>query len=93
MNKITLEEFWKSEEKIAIHCNTKEKAKKILNAFDKMYMRWWSGDSYSKFDLYHGYGGNTCYSNNHRFCSYEYYKNVGYKIYEYEEIDDILLKE
>lgn len=27
MESITLEEFWKSEEKIAIHCNTKEKAK------------------------------------------------------------------
>lgn len=93
MKKITLEEFWKNEEKIAIHCNTKEKAKKLLNAFDKMGMRWLSGVRYSKFDLYFGHGQNTCYSNDHQFCSYEFYKKHDYIIYEYEDIDDILLKE
>lgn len=93
MESITLEEFWKSERKISIHCNTKIKAKKLLNAFDKMGMRWNSGDRYSKFDLYFDYGKNTCYLNDHRFGSYDYCKNNGYKIYEYEEVDDILLKE
>ena len=47
-NKITLEEFWNSKEKLAIHCDTEEKAIKLLRAFNKMGKKWKSRDSYKK---------------------------------------------
>ena len=93
MEKLTLEEFWNSKEKIAIHCDTRQKAKKLLKAFDKMGMKWNGGERYTSVDFYYEHGHDTCYANNHRLSSYKAYEKFGCKIYEYDEIDDILLKE
>lgn len=93
MNKITLEEFFNSKEKIAIHCNTEEKAHNLLIAFAAMGRRWNSGESYLRYNNYCVYLESTCYSNKGYYCCYEFYRKGGYKIYEYDEIDDILLKE
>lgn len=93
MNKITLEEFWKSKENIAIHCDTEEKATNLLSMFAAMGKRWKSGDSYVRYNNYSSYMMATCYSNEGLYCYYEFYKRNGYKIYEYEDIEDILLKE
>lgn len=93
MNKITLEEFWNSKDKIAIHCDTEEKSDNLLRAFASMGKRWHSGVSYVTYNFYGFYKQNTCYSNDCYYCRYEFYRKDGYKIYEYDEIDDILLKE
>lgn len=46
MKKITLSEFFKNDEKLAIHCDTEEKANLLLKAFDKMGKKWFAGNSY-----------------------------------------------
>lgn len=39
MKKITLKEFWNSKKRMAIHCDSEEKAIDLLNAFDKLGKR------------------------------------------------------
>ena len=85
-NKITLEEFWKSEEHLAIHCNTKEKAEKLLKAFDKLGKRWRNGDSYLEKNYWKYEKRNTCYNNNNGYCSIGWYKTYSYKVYEFENV-------
>ena len=87
MKKITLSEFWNSKYAMAIHCNTEEKARKLLNVFDKMGKKWRGGYSYLDefyYDIYHQY---TCFSNNGEYCYYEWYNDNGYTIYEFEDVD------
>ena len=67
MKKITLNEFLNSKKRIAIHCNSKEKAKKLLVAFDLLGKKWCDGESYlneSNWDVYYE---DTCYSNAYGF--------------------------
>ena len=92
MKKITLEEFWNSKRKLAIHCSTSEKANKLLNAFDFLGHKWHSGESYNAFNNWHVYMTNTCYSNERMYGDCRFYKSEYTKIYEFEEIDDILLR-
>lgn len=87
MKKITLTEFWKSYGKIAIHCNTEEKANKLLMAFDKLGKKWHSGLSYLSDNYYEHYQKTTCYTNNNFYVSYIWCRNHGYTIYEFDEVD------
>lgn len=83
--KITLKEFWNSKEKLAIHCNTEEEAKKLLKAFDKLGKKWCDGDSYLADDCY--YRRDTCYDNNCEHSYYDFYKKCNYIIYEFGDVD------
>lgn len=85
--KITLTEFWNSKEKIAIHCCSKEKAKKLLEAFDKLGKKWLSRTSYIKKSNYNIYMCDTCYNNRNQFHDYDWYKKYDYTIYEFEDVD------
>ena len=90
-NKITLEEFWNSKEKLAIHCDTEEKANKLLKAFDKLGKEWKSGQSYLKNILWYSYQDKTCYDNSNRYGPIYWYKGheyIGdeYKVYEFEDV-------
>lgn len=87
MKKITLTEFWNSKNNIAIHCDTREKAKTLLRAFNKMGKKWCDDDSYLKCNIYNFYRKRTCYNNTGEYCSYDWYESLGYKIYEYEDVD------
>lgn len=87
MKKITLTEFWNSKEYLAIHCDTEEKANKLLNAFDKLGKKWNSGDSYISFNNYEDHQDKTCYSNEGCFDCYDWFNRYGYKIYEFDEVD------
>lgn len=84
--KITLTEFWNSKEDLAIHCNTEEKAKQLLKAFDKMGKKWNAGGSYLKNIWWDSYKQNTCYDNNNRYSYVDWYKANNYKIYEFEDV-------
>lgn len=88
MKKITLTEFWNSKYAMAIHCNTRQKAKKLLKAFDKLGKVWSGGYSYlnnfGEYEIYHQY---TCYTNDGHYCSDEWYNDHGYTIYEFDEVD------
>lgn len=37
---MTLEEFFKSKEGLAIHCDTEDKANRLLKAFDRLGEKW-----------------------------------------------------
>lgn len=85
--KITLTEFWNSKKKLAIHCDTKEKAKQLLKAFDKMGKTWSAGASYLEYIYWNSYKQNTCYNNNNGYCSIDWCKEEDYKIYEFDDVD------
>lgn len=85
--KIKLTEFWNSKQALAIHCDTKEKAKTLLNAFNKLGKKRMGGNSYLSIDDYSIYMQYTCYTNNGLYCSYDWYKYNGYTIYEFEDVD------
>ncbi len=87
MKKITLTEFWNSKKTMAVHCNTKEKAKTLLKAFDKLGKKWVSGNRYLDILEYEIYYQYTCYLNDNSYWDYERCNDYGYTIYEFEEID------
>ena len=94
-NKITLEEFWKSKEHLAIHCDTEEKAIKLLRAFTKMSKKWNNGDSYLEVTNWSMVEKETCYDNSNTcgpiywYTGHEYIGDE-YKVYE---LEDVLIEE
>lgn len=86
MKKITLKEFWNSEEKLVIHVRNKEEAKTLCDAFDKMGGKWSDGGSYLKNTFYSPHGGGTCYTNNGLFSSLNYCKSSSMTMYEFDEV-------
>lgn len=76
--KITLEEFFSSDKDLAIHCDTEERANKLLREFGLM-----EKVLCDKFDVY---GKDTCYSNCGLYGNIEDCKAQDYKIYEFEDI-------
>lgn len=87
LKKITLSEFWNSKEKLAIHCNTKEKAEKLLKGFDKLDKKWFSGASYLEINHWDVYEEYTCYNNINGYSCFDWHKEKDYKIYEFDEVD------
>lgn len=85
--KITLKAFFESEKPMSIHCNTRQKAKILLNAFDKLGKKWSGGESYISYNNYEKYKDRTCYSNNGGYSPYEWHEKNDYIIYEFDEVD------
>lgn len=86
MKKITLSEFFKNDEKLAILCDTEEKANLLLKAFDKMGKRWRSNQSYLEENNWRGFKEKTCYENDGTYCCKEFYLGTSYIVYEFEEV-------
>lgn len=88
MGKITIKEFWETDEELVIHCNTKEQAITLLTEFDKLGKRWFSGESYLNYNFYTEYTTDIYYSNHNTFSyrknNWSHKKNV--KFYEFEDI-------
>lgn len=87
MNKITLKEFWSSENKIAIHCKTEEEANELLKVFDKLGQRWVNGQSYIGINHWEEEKENTCYDNTNCTSRFKWYKANDFKIYEFEDVN------
>lgn len=85
--KITLKEFFASKEKLAIHCNTEEKANALLKAFDKIGERWITGNTYTEFNMWKINKEDTCYTNNGTFSDFGWYYENSIKIYKFEDVD------
>ena len=83
---MTIKEFFESKEKLAIHCDTEEKAKKLLKVFDKVCRCWANGESYAKYTNWEIYEEATCYSNNGYYGRIGYFKEF-YNIIEFDEIE------
>ena len=85
--KITLKAFFESRRALTIHCDTEEKANRLLKAFDKLGKTWCSGISYLSKNNYSSYKQEMCYTNNCCYASYDWCKRKCYKIYEFEDVD------
>ena len=85
--KITLKEFFESENNLAIHCKTEEEANKLLEAFDKLGKKWIDRDSYLEINCWDVYEKYTCYNNQYEYCRIDYYEKKNYKIYEFDDVD------
>ncbi len=79
--KITLTEFWNSKNKLAIHCDTEEKANKFIKESNKTN-KWGDFGNY-----YKDYKEKTCYCNESNYDELEYYIVNNYTIYEFEDVD------
>lgn len=88
MKKITLTQFFDAKKgTLVIHCDTEEKANKLLKAFDRLGKTWCNGESYLYSNEYDDYKNKTCYSNDCGYTHYEFYKDHLCTIYEFEEVD------
>lgn len=84
--KITLEEFFESDELLAIHCKTEEEANTLLRAFDELGKKWSGGTSYLEGNCWQHYKEGTCYTNYGMYANKEYYLDKYYQIYEFENV-------
>ena len=81
LKKITLREFWTTlsiYRKICIHCDTKEKVRKIFENTNKANCK-------DKEDSWDEYKEATCFSA-YGYGPIEYFKDNEYTIYEFEDI-------
>lgn len=92
---ISLDEFFSvsAEDKpMAIHCDTPEKARTLLQLFASHGERWYGGESYLDPEEinWEGYKEKTCYSNGNKYATQQWYEDNGYQVYEYEQVSDLL---
>lgn len=80
-------------EELAIHCNTEEKAKALLSAFDKMGKKWLSGESYSTCSNWSDCISKTVYYNDRTYSDLLFAGNRNIKVYEFEDVDLTIPKE
>lgn len=83
---ITLKEFFESDETLAIHCDTEEKANMLLRAFDKMGKTWTGGKCYLEDNNWLYYKERTCYTNDGMCCNKKFYLDNDCKVYEFEDV-------
>ena len=84
--------------KIAVHCDTEEKAKDFLKECEKQGMKWVCGDKATHHTRYKRYKEKTAYKKDFygiRYCDYEIYKERGTKIikWEIETMEELTFKE
>lgn len=84
--KITLEEFFESDNNLAIQCDTEEKAQKLCEAFDRLGKEWCNGTSYLENNHWRDYGKDACYTNSKMSCDKEFLLNEHFGIYEFEDV-------
>lgn len=84
---MTVNEFFESKEKLAIHCDTEEKAKTLLKVFDDDGYRWVEENRYTDESYWYVFKEDTCYSNECLYCRIGFYQEMHYKIIEFEEIE------
>lgn len=86
---VTLSLQYIKENRVAIHCDTEEKADEFLSKLDKEGVTWCSGESVIGFSKYDTYGEATCYdlyyedNNTLRYYNINYYSRNAYNIYKY----------
>lgn len=84
---ITLVDFFKQKDGTVIHCDTEEKANKLMIEFNKLGKKWCTGDSYTVNDNHWNvYRTKTCYSNRGSYADLDCYKSINVVIYEFDDI-------
>lgn len=86
--KITLKDFFESDEKLGIHCKNEEESKKLCEAFDKMKKTWHDGVSYVNLNLWVGRHSQNgiCYLNNGFCAEKKWCLDNNLKVYEFENV-------
>lgn len=84
---MTIKEFFESKDNLVIHCDTEAKAMKLLKVFDMTGHRWAAGNSYIEDTCWEPYEEETCYSNDGGFGSIVAFREYGYTVLEFEEIE------
>ena len=92
---ISLNEFFGvsvEDKPMAIHCDTPEKARTLLQLFADHGKRWAGGQSYlDPNELnWEEHKQTTCYSNGNKYGRRWWYEENGYQVYEYEQVSDLL---
>lgn len=94
---MTLREFLKSRERLAIQCATELQAEALCEKFDKKNLRWAANTSYLDKTYWSEHKENTVYTNNRHFSSVECAEQAGYKIIKfanlYDKFVDKIIKE
>ncbi len=85
--KITVDEFWASKNKLAIHTPTEEQAKTLCKVFEKMGKKWNDGASYEEFVEWEWFKSAMCYTNKNECSDKLVAENSGYTTYEFDEVD------
>ena len=85
MRKFNWDEFKDADNKIAVHCKTKEEAIDFCKQMYKHGMEWASGDSYLSYTHYGVYRDKTCYGGDGGYQSYDYFEKYKYKILEWSD--------
>lgn len=86
---MTIKEFLEDNRKLAIHCNTKEKAIILCDILDSLGQRWSPYVRYSERTFWDVYECETCYTNKNTYSSREVVKSKGYKVLDYNSIEDL----
>lgn len=77
---------------IVIHCDTKEKAKKLLKYLHKKGFSWYSGTCLTKKTNWSKYENETCYTSEVMFCNREYFIEDNFKILSFNDIEKYIDK-
>lgn len=85
MKKFNWDEFKNKDNKIAVHCKTKEEAKDFCKRMHEHGMKWRDGDSYLEHTEYGRYLSKTCYTGAGGFACCDFYESEGYKILEWSD--------
>ena len=85
MKKFNWEEFKDTDNKIAVHCKTKEQAIDFCKQMYEHGMKWCDGSSYLETTRWGIYRAEIMYFNNGTFGNENYYKNEGYTILEWSD--------
>lgn len=85
---MTVKEFWESEKNLCIHCDTEEKANKLLKKFHELGKRWCTRKSYLENNHYDTYRENTVYYNVETYGDLRVAREREIKIIEFDELDD-----
>lgn len=85
---MTVKEFWESERDLCIHCDTEEKANKLLKKFHELGERWCTEKSYLENNHYDVYRENTVYYNVETYGYLQNARKNGIKIIEFDDLED-----
>ena len=77
---------------IAIHCDTEEKAKKLLKYLHKKGFTWYGGTSLTEKINWLEYKNETCYTSEVMFCNREYFIEDNFKILSFNDIEKYIDK-
>lgn len=72
---------------IIVHCNTEEKANKLLEYLDKKNFKWATGRSLKDRNRFEIFKENTCYTSEVTYSKLKYFKSDYYTILEFDGIE------